>query len=1131
MRVLKKQAWASFLNEDHSFNGNLFEELVGVLLHEQFSEQWSQTQASWDGGKDFEKDYDGGEGYSWAECKIYGKTISIRTISNTLVMAVNEENVREILIFSYSRLNSNAVGHLGDFSSATGIKVNVFDDELLELLILRSRVATTKYFKNIEVNPYQIEPFSVRSFLSNSPHIERVMLNDQEGLHKSRKALFEINSACLFEIFILSNQKLTLTIDFEEILKSKDLLGLLNYDHLSITRNVISVDLTEGQIESLKLYFAPSRSGNFKFPSVKISNSIDKKTQELGGNSYEVSRVHYPPLIGADRLSILENDFRAKISANQQTICFTISGKSGVGKTRLLHECKRLLFRENYSVRHIDCHSSSYHDHTNFVRTLLSQVWRLPYPVISDEEESLRRFDGPDSGNVYAQLHDILYHNSSEQDFLSKKQLSQLCALLVQGILKQRLAIIIDNVQFLEEPSIHLLQMAYNTLVNAPGQNVLLLSFNQEDLLFSDVALSFYTQIKERAARKVESEMYYELREFNESQIELFLDSVLKSDDPEYQFTIHYPLLTQLIKNNILPRPLDLWQFILAARDEEVVAIDDGYFFIHNESRFIELIKTIQKNTSVIYDYRLKKLSSDYKLLELLFLLANIGDVQPRVLNRLHYSEEQILKLIDSGILKHGPNGAIEFYHPSIEKYIVNKLEGFTLFQPSIRQSATTQFLQSDLSEAFPLASFLLQPDPSSKEVLRIVKLLKDTVSGFPSVRIRLAANKVREYLLASSTIAASEYIDMVYPLCMMSAKEGNRNVQLAYLKEFKDQLTDFVPANKLQAKQYFGIAREICSAQMASYQAKETIDALNASISEMHTKLNHLSTDVYEELHANFLNRQCVCYKNLKKVDEALKVGELAREIAIKCNALGLACLCMVDIGYIYFSEVANRKKILMYWDEAVEFYYQNKETILEQVPAMKQVILLIESCCLGLRKKYSEAFKNIDELVTDCFENGSFFYLMQSKLTKAILVSRELLELKDSKPRRYSFEDVIQIARSVEDAAIVSEMNQFYRYSLHLQAIAWERLKEPDKASICYTGLLKILLIQGSQKNGTLSFNDEMIVRDAWDFHSFQKSGRDLMPVLRSFVMRNTPANLEESADRPFSIFSVRDINLPLH
>jgi hypothetical protein len=129
-----------------------------------FEGTWEATSISWDGGKDFVDRLIFGQ-QTWAECKMYEKNLSIKAISNTLVMAINEENVRDIIIFSYSPLNPNAVYHLSSFSFSTKINIQVFDDFKLEELIINSKKTLVKYFGKREFNvqgidtPLKVTPF------------------------------------------------------------------------------------------------------------------------------------------------------------------------------------------------------------------------------------------------------------------------------------------------------------------------------------------------------------------------------------------------------------------------------------------------------------------------------------------------------------------------------------------------------------------------------------------------------------------------------------------------------------------------------------------------------------------------------------------------------------------------------------------------------------------------------------------------------------------------------------------------------------------------------------------------------------------------------------------------------------
>ena len=144
MRFLIPEHWSKFQHPDGRFDGVKFEKLIATLLPNLYPGEWIPTKYSWDGKKDFYQQR--GDERRWAECKAYKEPISINVVSPTLIMALLD-NARVVLLFSYSRLNRNARMYLSQFGALTGRTVRVFDDEILEDLIL-THGELTKYFPN-----------------------------------------------------------------------------------------------------------------------------------------------------------------------------------------------------------------------------------------------------------------------------------------------------------------------------------------------------------------------------------------------------------------------------------------------------------------------------------------------------------------------------------------------------------------------------------------------------------------------------------------------------------------------------------------------------------------------------------------------------------------------------------------------------------------------------------------------------------------------------------------------------------------------------------------------------------------------------------------------------------------------
>ncbi|MDE5756763.1 MAG: restriction endonuclease, partial [Clostridia bacterium] len=131
-------------------NGVKFEDFVKEILYCEFPKNMNftveATQTTHDGGKDFVITSDNLE--IWAECKNYKKPLSLSNIANTLVFA-HIKNINEVLIFSYSKLNPNALDTISSFFKYDNKIVRIYDDEALENLILFHYEKLSKKFLDL----------------------------------------------------------------------------------------------------------------------------------------------------------------------------------------------------------------------------------------------------------------------------------------------------------------------------------------------------------------------------------------------------------------------------------------------------------------------------------------------------------------------------------------------------------------------------------------------------------------------------------------------------------------------------------------------------------------------------------------------------------------------------------------------------------------------------------------------------------------------------------------------------------------------------------------------------------------------------------------------------------------------
>jgi hypothetical protein len=99
--------------------------------------------------------------------------------------------------------------------------------------------------------------------------------------------------------------------------------------------------------------------------------------------------------------------------------------------------------------------------------------------------------------------------------------------------------------------------MIVDSLNGTIGQNVILLSFNEDELITPQDALAFYQSLKSESKQSSHySPVLIDIPEFDENSGKMFLNTICRELDNSISFTEHYPRLTQLIREQQRhPRP------------------------------------------------------------------------------------------------------------------------------------------------------------------------------------------------------------------------------------------------------------------------------------------------------------------------------------------------------------------------------------------------------------------------------------------------------------------------------------------------------------------------------------------------------------------------------------------------
>jgi hypothetical protein len=1146
MRDLVSEYWSSFYEETSSgnkrFNGHKFEELVRILLADHFEGNWDSTSITWDGGRDFvDRSILGFE--SWAECKMYSKALTIQTISNTLVMAVLHQHINKILIFSYSSLNKNAIQHLGNFSLITDIDVQVFDDELLEGLIFRSQNCMKLFFPKVKsIHNDDSLKFDIFGHFTQDPQIDYLQIQYIANHIKRRYPKIAAKTPCLLEFFIKSSnvsKTINVTIDLSGLLKIKKELGILNIDSLHTNPNgLIKRTYQPGQIKSVKIYMAPIKIGRLTIPEIPFT--VNRNViHNLPKIDLDITRINHPPIIGSNMLNALKR-FENRISCNNLGIISVVSGRTGVGKSRYIKEAHKILLKQNYVTIILDGNMRFCQTHSSFIKILLARIWRLPDPVFINSKSKNAEWDKyplNKSSSPFDMVCQYIY--GDKLDTNPNEEYSDISQMITTGIKQHRSALMIDNIQALSSESIHMIEDIISKIQGSSSQTSIVLTFNEDDLIFSETAAMFHSKLQKQLTDIDECFFYDELTDFTFEQSVLFIDSLLLVSNgfEMVPFSNRYPRITKLIQENVLPRPLDLFQVVKLAEDKGIVEPRKHLFWVNDPKSLISLIDGLGCKTEKIFENRLSELTKSKVNARIILILAHMGDVERFILSDNDEDKTSVDILISAGILSTTDGDSrIQFYHPSIEKYVVKCcLHRSDFFPDTVREMALFQFENSNYSRVFPLVYFALSyrinDNPSEKIIIPAIQLLSKFSNIAPKPSLRLIISTIHQYLLSKKNILPIEnYIGSIETICRFvstSSEELGINYEL-----YRNSLAKYQPTTLQSGLALNWIIRQIASYAQINGKSEYGNDVLVFELNQLQFIFNKLQTDTISRIKADFLNRRCVCLKSFGRFAEAESVGKMAFRIAVNIQEHDIACLSLIDLGYIYYGYKKDNNQLLEFWSQAANYFETHKSTIIRKNPHMLYAGLLVSTIVKTLKNISSNSLSLLEEMIQQCRISGNSYYFAQGLLTKGVILLRNDWE-KHNYIKTSTAKYVLRIANTVEDLAISTGLVKFQKTAIILAAKACEFLSINDGVIDRYEVLLSNIgkPFDEKSKKINLTIQEEYVICSALTFWKMNQIDKPF-PTSPMFIQNNiTEENLYSINNNSYaSTFSLPGINLPL-
>jgi hypothetical protein len=1107
MEYLKPEYWNNFIDSEGKFIGIEFEKFVHEILKLGFGGNWQQTPISWDGGKDFINNSYNGNTKGWAECKMYRKNLTMQNFAKTLVMAVNN-SIDSIIIFSYSSLVKNAQIHLGDFASMTGKSIQVFDDSKLEQLIFKcfSEREFSKYFPKFKYQhqtKFTYSSFLIYSFISTDITIEWSQLNEEQT--QERNIITKRNTPCLYELCFISNltTREDLKIDFSSFFTNTGQLDYrLNFVNLPtlLQENKIGDDITwegiknksyirtviPGQVFSLKLYFIPIEVGELVIPPINFH--FGDIREQFVSKRITVSNLASPPLIGSKIHETIHNT-DLTISSNNRVVFQIVSGGSGVGKTRYAKEIIDRLLKYNFSVNILDGSTSNCDNFSKFVVELLTQLYKLPNPYkFENNTITINLFE---EEGAYTEKDEIVYsiirqciHNSEiDKEDLKKK----LIHILFKLILERRSALIIDNIQALDDDIIDLLHklLGLNKMV---GQNFIMYIFNTDTLDLNSKPGAFYNQLQNNS---LYNDSFVSITPFKPTEVRLFIDSIIRIKDNKL-FSVEYQGLFNKIVKSIPAKPFYLSQFIDLLFQNDIISLDRGEFYIKDILSLDRQLKTLSNKETDILTARLSRLTDTQ--LNVLNVIIYLGEIDFVLLKSFFPNDiDAVEYLIDLNFLKKEFE-KVKFIHSLMDIFLVQKAEEYCKF---LKYGIKESILSNDfLRKQYPHALFSISSERHlfDSAILKVFKLSEI------STRNQFYAKKILDFIyFTQKGIRPEQYLFAVNKVLSLVC-HGNKKIYLSKLLEMWEFLEGYIPTSNSQAVYYIEIARESGSYMAVYGQYDASIKILNEAISKVKTHVTDSRTR--NKLIARLTNRIGVTFKQALDLNKSKESLLFALELSKKSKSLVEEYLTYIDLGYIFYGR--NKEKTIEYWQNVQDISVENEEKILNEDIDTGLACILIKSLFSGITGNYQNASIIASQLIDKAQNECSIYYELQGRRAKV------LFEFKLGYPVKELKEQLMHIISISSDAKIF----KYHLFAYHLLAVIDDQLREIENVKRYYQYILEKMKNKETFKP---SIETCLLISDAKKFYNKYELIFPLEEYEVSQICLNTRNQLEINS--PFS------------
>lgn len=1078
MRYLTEEHWESFRKGDNN-TGTKFEDLVASLLSSYlFPGTWEATGSGSDGAKDFvrqsvtEKE--------WAECKIFGRSLSLRTLAPTLVMAQIEE-VNKIYFFSYSRVTNNSLKYLARFSEDVGKKICVFDDDGLEGLILSAQPIMKEFFPKFKPDNIELKNMVwAASSVRKDPDVDYDELDDEP---------YRLNTVIISKD---ENVKRYITGEEEKKLMQVDLGAQLCIDvtlHYTGTTNPIDVqmglELNDGGIipvnkefengGSINLTLEPGRTQNYRVFLRAVSPSKDTKPPSVtiktphGSSIIDSERVDVrflirAPLIGKSQHVIMSKS-RTLLSKRRFNVFLHLYGDSGTGKTRLLEEIKGELLAHGHRVLSFIGEHRNTLTFTDFMQSLLSRLYKSP------------RVIAPTNESPAVKLDDFVLSVLYDEELIIEEYVDKCVDALCAYKNKAPTTIIIDNVQAFDLTTICFLNKVIGKLINNSGQYAFVFCFNTSLTIPGTEHYALHERLVGLSSDGGDRVDSCRLNELDDDDAYQLISECLFPSKSNAVDGVFFSTVVKTLANKITKRPLFIIQLLYFLLEKGVINNENARLEVPNVDLFHKSITRLPESLDNLLKLRwkfvLEHTDGRNDIERLVGLLSRLGSISRVSLSKFNIRNSTKDKLITIGILKDSGE-TIEFFHNEIFLYFMRSID---VTDNQINQQAKF-FIESlpNRLEFFPQYFLILYYMNAIDESILIKGarlLLERRLFGAFFIKYLHA---YLQNLNSSSINDKSQLVSSAMQACEdVKRYQTHSDGLIAYDATYNwirdvDTCNDFEVSSALCQ---FHI--EYANARFACGRHIEATVPLEQALRDMNCYDFH-TDDERNQYKAHLLDRLAVVYRFQSRYSESEKAMMEAYKLSKDISSIEVKLICTLGVGNLLRLFPDRKNEVIQYWGEAIDIARVNDGSW--SSPHIVGLIALIEVQKLILEEKYDDASIVLSKGITATKDNFDHYNQVRLYFCKSLIL---LLRGLGPQPENNELAG-LDVASSI---SLTYHVDTLYWQCKHFEAVLHEYAEDTYNAEQCYADALKRLDNVGLLKNESLSDRRvELLIKDAVNF-----------------------------------------------